>query len=390
MRIMYKLISIFAFCSNLYSQININDSIVFQSRNRIFIIHIPADFSTKKHVPLVFILHGGSGKAQGMINFSQFDLVSDTAGFVAVFPQGGAITAGGYSWADGRGTNADSLGIDDVGFINSLINYMFTLYNIDTNKVYVTGISNGGFMSQRLACELNNRIAAVASVSSTMDTSFIPHCKPDNSVPMLIMNGTSDPFVPYIGGTMSTGQIIISTDSLVSFWMRYDKCSKQVDSIYFPNIVLKDSSTVHKYIYNHCDSGFAVLLYEIIGGGHTWPGVPNKIYEIIAGHTNEDIHASVEIWKFFKQYHKKEKGEINALVSQPYEINTIYPNPTSGIINIIGDNIIKINVFDIYNNFQGAFYGKQIDISSFTSGLYILNIYSMDGTIRKEKIVLVK
>jgi polyhydroxybutyrate depolymerase len=107
-------------------------------------------------------LHGGTGTALSTINFTQMDRVADTAGFLAVFPQGYAPSGRGFSWADCRFGKADSMGIDDVGFIDALIDTLDNRFAVDLNRIYVTGISNGGFMTQRLGWELSDLLAGIA------------------------------------------------------------------------------------------------------------------------------------------------------------------------------------------------------------------------------------
>ncbi len=285
------------------AQINITDSIIYQGITRDFILHLPPGYNGTEELPLVMVLHGGGGTALNTIGFTEMDLVADTAGFIAVFPQGGAMRNSGYSWADGRGTPADEMGIDDVGFISALIDTLQESYAIDEQSIYATGFSNGGFMCQRLACELSDRLAAVASGGSTMDVNLRASCMPGKPVPMLIMHGDADPFVPYNGGTiLASPGLIIATDSLIRFWVDHNNCSIALAPFSFPDLDPTENSTVSRFEITDCECDADVVLYKIENGGHTWPGVENKIYEIIAGQTNEDIHASVEIWNFFRQH----------------------------------------------------------------------------------------
>jgi len=282
---------------------NTLDSIYHQSYARKFILHEPKGYNGTDILPVMMVLHGGTGSAEGTINFTQMDKVADTAGFLAVFPQGYATSGKGFNWADGRSGKADSMGIDDVGFLSALIDTLKRRMSIDTSRIYVTGISNGAFMTNRLACELSQRIAAIAPVCATLDVDYFTHCAPARKVPILMIMGTKDPFVPYSGGLMSSsGRNIISADTMISFWRKNNACTAAIDSFSFPNIVLDDSSNVTRYVYGHCGCNATVSLYKITGGGHTWPGVEIKTYELVAGQTNMDIYASGEIWNFCKSH----------------------------------------------------------------------------------------
>ncbi len=337
------------------AQINITDSILFQGYNRVFITHLPPGYTGLDSVPLVFVLHGGGGTADGMINFTEFDLVSDTAEFIVVFPQGAIpASSGGFIWADGRGTPADSAGIDDVGFISNLINYFINNYAINELKIYATGMSNGGFMTQRLACELDNNFAAVASVGSTMDSSQVSVCNPNSSIPIMLINGVDDPFVPFNGGIVNGSQgYAISSDSLFKFWFQKNNCTGQIDSLQLPDIVSNESSTITTFFNNNCNCNSKVILYKVYGGGHTWPGVPDFWYELIAGQTNEDIHASVEIWNFFKNF---VNCNVNLNVNNYPRENIpikIYPNPTKYTATIEIENKDYNNLILFFYNSKG-------------------------------------
>jgi polyhydroxybutyrate depolymerase len=365
------------------AQTNITDSILFQGYYRTFITHIPPNYTGSDSVPLVFVLHGGGGTANGMISFSEFDLVSDTVGFIVVFPQGAVpASSGGFTWADGRGTPADTAGIDDVSFISALIDHLNNYYEINNSKVYACGMSNGGFMSQRLAVELNNKIAAVASVGSTIDLSQVSTYQPALPVPVMLINGVDDLFVPFYGGPVNGSQgYAISSFDLLDFWFQKNNCTGQIDSIQLPDIVTTESSTITKYYNHNCDCNSHIVLYKVNGGGHTWPGVPNFLYELIAGQTNEDIHASVEIWEFFNNFENCETTnafEINYDNTIPYKI---FPNPTNEffIIESFNEKMNELKLIDINGRtiiektkFQS---NVSINLSNVENGIYFLILY---------------
>jgi len=284
----------------------VNGSIQHDGLQRKYIIHIPSSYDGTEAVPVIFVLHGGSGTVESVQNFTQMNPVSDREGFIVVYPQGyGQSGMGGFTWADGRGTSADRLGVDDVGFINSLIEEVKSEYTINRNKIYLTGFSNGAFMTQKIACEMNAQIAAIASLGSTMDVNLIETCSPGRPLPVLIINGTADPFVPYEGGPMD-GDVpdIISTNALNDFWTDNNNCSTEVPPVDLPDSDQTDNSTATVFEFTNCSSDAIVKHFRINNGGHTWPGVENTNYERIAGETNEDIDASTEIWNFFDGFER--------------------------------------------------------------------------------------
>jgi len=366
--------------TNVFGQANIIDSIVHQTYQRKFTVHTPTGFTNSKPVPLVIMLHGGGGTMTNAQGFTNLNSVSNTNGFLAVYPQGyGIIPSGGFSWADGRGTSADIAGVDDLGFIDKLLNTLLTNYSIDTNKIYICGFSNGGFMTQRFACKQNQRFAAMASLGSIMDTTLFANCNPKRPIPMLFMLGTADPFVPYNGGPMiGSGPVppIVGIDTLINFWKQNNNCITSNSPITITDIDLTDSSTVTLFNFTNCSCNANVSFYKINGGGHTWPGVEIPSYEIIAGQTNEDIQASVELWNFFNA-HTLCNTFVGIDEQQMESKFEIYPNPSNTEINInfysssntlieISNAIGKVIITEQNKN--------KFDISNLSSGLYFISV----------------
>ena len=186
--------------------------------------------------------------------------VADSAEFIVVYPNGAGPN---NSWNIGV---SESPNINDVGFINALIDTLSKHYSIDTTRIYSCGLSMGGFMSNRLACELSNRIAAIASVAGTMARSISNTCSPNHSMPVLLINGTADPIVPYTGDLQR-----LAVDTVLAKWANFNLCT-QSDTITMPNLDTLDGCTVQKISFTHCSDSAHVILYKIINGGHTWPG----------------------------------------------------------------------------------------------------------------------
>ena len=153
------------------------DSIHFDGYNRTYLLHLPSGYSGMDSIPLVIAMHGGFGSADNLQNQSQLSIKADAENFIVVYPEGvkgGVLNIRTWNagWCCGF---ASLLKINDVGFIDALLDTLINQYSIDTNRIYATGMSNGGFMSYRLACELSDRIAAIAPVASSMSlTSCVP------------------------------------------------------------------------------------------------------------------------------------------------------------------------------------------------------------------------
>jgi polyhydroxybutyrate depolymerase len=375
----FLFISLTVFLYNIsFGQANIVSSLVHQTYQRNFTIHTPPGFTNSTPVPLVIMLHGGGGNMTSAQGFTNLNSVSNANGFLAIYPEGfGIVPSGGFSWADGRGTSADIAGIDDVGFIDKLLDYLIANYSINTNKMYICGFSNGGFMTQRLACQLNQRFAAMASLGSIMDTTLFANCNPLRAIPMMFVMGTDDPLVPYNGGPMS-GNVtpIVSIDTLINFWKTNNNCLTTNLPINLPDIDPTENSTVTVFNYTNCFCNSNISFYKINGGGHTWPGVEIPSYEVIAGQTNEDIQASVELWNFFNAH-----TLCNTLLSIKEETAQseikIYPNPATTELNL---SISRYEIYEVtISNLLGQILintknQNYIDIANLTNGIYIITI----------------
>jgi polyhydroxybutyrate depolymerase len=282
-------------------------SVIFGGLERDYIIYIPKSFDGKKKVPLLFVLHGGGGTPEGMIKLTKegFHELADKEGFVVVYP-----AAYGRHWNDGRKgmekwSVAHKENIDDVGFISYLIDHIAVNFNIDLKKVFITGISNGAMMSFRLACELSQKITAVAPVAGLMPEDITSSCNPQKPVSLLIIMGTEDPLVPYNGGYVeAAGEKrgkVLSAENTAKFWAKINGCELSPQIGWEQDKDPSDGTRVKKEIYNQCKDGKKVILCTIEGGGHTWPGGLQYLPERIIGKTSKDLDANQLIWDFFKE-----------------------------------------------------------------------------------------
>lgn len=283
----------------------VNGTLSFQGNPRKYILHIPDSYDGRSNVPLVVFLHGGGGNAQTAQGFSNFNKVSDDNSFLMLYPQAFFETApDSYAWADGRGLAPDKLGIDDVGFVDALVTAIKLEYKIDNQRVYLCGFSNGSFLTQRIAFQKNSQFAAIGTLGGTMNASLFNTGNPGRALPMIYVFGTADPLVPVNGGYVSGNtslEPVKSVDDAVTFWKSNNNCQSTLAKVDVPNINLTDNSTVEVYQYTNCACNADVKFFKVLGGGHTWPGVPLP-YAHSFGETNMDMQASVELWNFFKQY----------------------------------------------------------------------------------------
>jgi polyhydroxybutyrate depolymerase len=278
-------------------QLTINLTIDGNARS--FVLFLPTGYNNAGKMPLIFVLHGGSGTPSGMIDLADFRTIANRDKVVLVYPAGIQT-----SWNDGRPTNANTLGINDVSFFNQLCTYLTTNYAIDTTKIYATGISNGGFMSARLGCELSTKIAAFASVAASMEQNTVyANCNPSNAVPAIFIQGTLDGLVPFLGGTVvgPAGGTAVSHAQAIAKWISVNNCSTTPVVTNLPDIA-NDGTTITERKYTNAATGVEVVSYVVSGGGHTWPQGQQYLSENIIGKTSQDMNACETIWQFFKKY----------------------------------------------------------------------------------------
>jgi len=266
---------------------------------RSFIVYLPTGYNNAGKMPLIFAIHGGSGTPEGMINIANFKPISDREKVVLIYPAGIQ-----NNWNDGRPTTPNQLGINDVSFFNQMCDYAIANLSVDGTKIYATGISNGGFMSSRLGCELSNRIAAIAVDAATIEaTTIASSCNPGRPVPAIYIHGTTDPLVPFTGGTVSPGAggTAISHFQAIDKWITINGCNTTPTITDLPDIA-NDGTTIKQRVYSNSTNGSEVVSYVVTNGGHTWPQGYQYANEAFIGKTSQDMNACEVIWSFFKRF----------------------------------------------------------------------------------------
>lgn len=244
---------------------------------RSYLLHVPATY--QPGAPLVLALHGGAGSARQFSRGNQLTDLSDQAGFILVYPDGLD-----RSWNDSREIGSRT-SHDDVGFIRALIDQLSSEYSIDSRRVFVTGVSNGAMMSYRLACELADKIRAIAPVVGNLPVTLAQTCAPSQPVALHMIVGTNDPLVPYEGGGVGffggRGDVL-SAPATAAQWASYNGCAAEPT-------VTQQSDLIEVTTYAGCQAPVEML--TVIGGGHDWYGRTTR--------ANNQIDASTSVWAFF-------------------------------------------------------------------------------------------
>ena len=269
---------------------------------RNYLIYVPASYTGESSVPLLFALHGGGGDAEGMIQLTEGGLntLAEEHQFIVVYPNG--IN---NSWNDGRQVDIGKHSTaDDIGFFSMMIDEIAGRYTIDEERVFVTGMSNGGMMSYRLACDLSERIAGIAPVAANMSVALADECSPEYETDILIMLGSDDPIVPYNGGEIkvlgSRRGEVLPADAIADFWTAQFHCEGDPSTVEYPNTAPFDGTHITEARYDICDNGTRVRLMTIHGGGHTWASGLPYLGRLLIGRTSRDVDANSVIWEFFE------------------------------------------------------------------------------------------
>lgn len=267
-------------------------------RKRTYHVHVPPAYDPHKPTPVVVALHGATMNGPLMASFSGLDAKADEAGFLAVYPNGTGRWWS-YSWNAGDCCGpAVREGVDDVAFIDALLDDLAAAYNVDPRRVHAAGMSNGAMMAYRLASELSGRIAAVAAVAGTMATDG---CGPRRPVPVLHVHGTEDDHVPFAGGVgrkSVTGHPHRSVEHSIRAWVRANGCREEPAVEVLPDRT-RDGTRVTVKTYGG-EGGAEVVLVAVDGGGHTWPG--RHPGTKVLGRATMNVSANDLIWGFFRRH----------------------------------------------------------------------------------------
>lgn len=360
------------FNTNIEAQTTEFGSFMYDGKIREYRLFIPSNYQNYEALPLVFNLHGFNSNSLQQELYTGMNQVADTAKFFVCHADGYKYSGDDQSWNVDWGIGSSE---DDVGFINALIDTISSNYNVNLEAVFSTGMSNGGFMSYKLACELNDRIRAIASVTGSMSPVQDQNCAPQAPIPVMQIHGTEDNIVQYNG----TAFVSIPIEELISKWVGFNNCANLPDTISVPNNDPTDGTTSERIEYNDCNDDSRVVFYKVTGGEHTWPGAAINI-----GVTSQDFIASHEIWLFFRQYTAPLVLSNNELSSIP-EVEAS-PNPFNDYIRLKSQNGTLKSV-KIHNSigqlvfYQGAIFSQKFNVptSGFQNGVYFINIESTEG-----------
>jgi polyhydroxybutyrate depolymerase len=269
---------------------------------RTYLLHVPPTLPAGG-APLVLVFHGGGGNGPGTERLTRFSELADREGLLVAYPEGI-----GRNWYDGReftsGSRAHRERIDDVGFVAAMLDAVGRAHRVDPRRIYATGISNGAVFSHYLAAHLSPRIAAIAPVVGGVADPSDAWLRPEQPVSVLILQGTTDPLVPYRGGAIAFGRgRIMDTEDAARRWARLNGAAPEPRPSVLPGPA-KDHCGGLRLTYSGGRDGSEVVLVRLDGGGHTWPGGTQYLPERLVGRVCRDFDATALIWQFFSAHAK--------------------------------------------------------------------------------------
>jgi len=369
-----------AFLNVSYAQTYLSQTLEYDGETREYQIYIPSIYDGTTAVPLIFSFHGGGGYIEENIAINDLSTLADTANFIAVYPQAlpDPNDDGNPLWI-----HKDPTTVDDVFFIDALIDAIADSYQIDQNKIYACGYSHGGEFTLSLACRLNDRIAAIGVVARTMQTYTYNNCAPTHPTGVMTILGTADWISDYNGIWWQGVQYYVSAVEMHEFWATQNNCNTTASITEVPNSNPSDGSTVERHTWFTSDGCAYVEELKVIGGGHDWPGTFG----------NMDINATEEIWQFVSRYSLDGLITCNSTSinehNSPQLSYTAYPNPVNKELTIETTSPDD-QVFNLYSSIgQLILTGtlstdtNSIDVSSLPSGTYFLTVDNQTSRLVK-------
>lgn len=249
---------------------------------RAYNLHVPVSYTAKQPIPVVLAFHPVNGTGEDMQKITGFDSIADKQGFIVVYPD--AIAG---HWNARRTDKPDTA--NDIGFVSALIEDLGQRYNIDRNRIYATGLSNGATFTHRVGCELSDKVSAIAVVAGTMPELLARTCKTTKPLSVLIMHGTDDPAISY----SESAKLLLSVPQTFKDWSTRNNCTGKVIKQSLPNTSKVEVNT------QQCAEDTRIKMYTIVGGEHSWPG-SSPAPSSMDGESSTEISASTIIWDFFK------------------------------------------------------------------------------------------
>jgi polyhydroxybutyrate depolymerase len=287
-------------------------ALTHQSLRRNYLVHVPPQAAQGRPLPLVLSFHGAGSTAEVMKSYTRMDRAADRDGYIAVYPNGSSGFQGRYlTWNAGKCCGpAAMLQVDDVGFALAVLDDIAGRAAVDKSRIYATGLSNGSMMAYRLAAEASDRIAAVAGVAGTMS---LARFAPKRPMPVMHIHSRQDPIARWDGGfgppstLFDTRMFNTPVEDFLRTWLDFDGCPVKpavVDTVEGKAGTPDEGQSAIRRVYRPCRQGVEVVLWQLSGAGHVWPGGVRDYNPELLGTGTAIIDANAEMWKFFSRFRR--------------------------------------------------------------------------------------
>ena len=368
------------------------DTLFHDGRNRTYLVHLPPSYDGSEATPLVVGLHGGLTTAEQMEGYSQLSVKADEAGFIVVYASGTGVD---HSWNAGTCCGiAAFLDVDDVGFMGVLIDTLRADYNIDPQQIFATGISNGGMMCYRIACEAPELFAAIAPIAASL---MMEDCEPAAPLPLIHFHSRQDTRVPYEGGFGEgpSGDIYRPpVDSVIAAFAGHNGCTAGPDTIF-------TADSAYGVQWAGCDEGADVALYVTLDGGHSWPGGETLGFPG-ADPPSQAISANDLMWDFFVLHPQPVQVHATPVMPESLMLRPAFPNPFNAVTEIVFElsheadiqlDIIDLNGREVVRLTSGEYsagiHHVTFDAHRLASGIYFCRLTS-GAEMSARKLMLLK
>ena len=344
--------------------------------DRQYIYYEPTELN--EQLPLVFVMHGFTGDANDIKNYSKMNDFADQYGFAVCYPRGTVDSGGNRFWNVGYAFHQNET-VNDVGFLTELAVYLQDTHALNPDYTFATGMSNGGEMCYMLACQAYDTFKAVAPVAGMILQVILDECDESPAIPIFEIHGSQDNVTPLSGDPDNNDGwgAYPSIQSTINYFAEKNECTTVVNGL-VPNIDTSDNSFIESEKHLNGINENEVWYYKVVGGGHDWPGAWG----------NMDIEAGEEAWLFFQNY--IDANLLNTNLSTIEKNIHLYPNPSSHLIQIETLESLEIIEINLYNtlgvNQKIKLSDETIDLSYLNNGIYILIIKTSEG-IQTKKII---
>ena len=343
---------------------------------RQYIYYEPTELN--EQLPLVFVMHGFTGDANDIKNYSKMNDFADQYGFAVCYPRGTVDSGGNRFWNVGYAFHQNET-VNDVGFLTELAVYLQDTQALNPDYTFATGMSNGGEMCYMLACQAYDTFKAVAPVAGMILQVILDECDESPAIPIFEIHGSQDNVTPLSGDPNNNDGwgAYPSIQSTINYFAEKNECTTVVNGL-VPNIDTSDNSFIESEKHLNGINENEVWYYKVVGGGHDWPGAWG----------NMDIEAGEEAWLFFQNY--IDANLLNTNLSTIEKSIHIFPNPSAHLIQIETLESLEIIEINLYNtlgvNQKIKLSDETIDLSYLNNGIYILIIKTSEG-IQTKKII---